>query len=287
MNTAKSYPVFEADQVLTNRHLNDMFNYLEQHDRLTRIKLIGSGIVCGLEVSFQEKDSIRISKGCGLTSQGYLITYCDTVFTHFLPYNTRNFPADLLFVQQCDEAAPAEKPFYKDAFKDGIFELLSSARLQELKPGEKQNAVAFADNIKTDLKKYAVVLFLETEEENLKNCDTNDCNDKGSRMDFEVRALLVEKAVLNKLKLQQEVPVPVGKPTVTPDLHHVELKRFNVPVQDLKSSDEVLQAFAALVDDAKLRSISEVLNYCFIHYYYLLEDETFNPFENVFEQFKK
>ncbi|HNW52904.1 MAG TPA: hypothetical protein PKN21_01485, partial [Bacteroidales bacterium] len=287
MNTAKSYPVFEADQVLTNRHLNDMFNYLEQHDRLTRIKLIGSGIVCGLEVSFQQKESISISKGCGLTSQGYLISFCDTVFTHFMPYNTRNFPADLLFMQQCDEAAPAEKPFYRDAFKDGIFELLSAARLQELKPGEKQNAVAFADNTKLDLKKYAVVLFLETEEENLKNCDTNDCNDKGSRMDFEVRALLVEKAVLNKLKQQQEVPVPIGKPTVTPDLHHVELKRYNVPVQDLKSSDEVLQAFAALVDDAKLRSISEVLNYCFARYYYLLEDETFNPFENVFEQFKK
>ncbi len=287
MNTAKSYPVFEADQVLTNRHLNDMFNYLEQHDRLTRIKLIGSGIVCGLEVSFQQKESISISKGCGLTSQGYLITFCDTVFTHFMPYNTRNFPADLLFMQQCDEAAPAEKPFYRDAFKDGIFELLSAARLQELKPGEKQNAVAFADNTKLDLKKYAVVLFLETEEENLKNCDTNDCNDKGSRMDFEVRALLVEKAILNKLKQQQEVPVPIGKPTVTPDLHHVELKRYNVPVQDLKSSDEVLQAFAALVDDAKLRSISEVLNYCFARYYYLLEDETFNPFENVFEQFKK
>jgi len=133
MNTAKSYPVFEADQVLTNRHLNDMFNYLEQHDRLTRIKLIGSGIVCGLEVSFQQKESISISKGCGLTSQGYLITFCDTVFTHFMPYNTRNFPADLLFMRQCDEAAPAEKPFYRDAFKDGIFELLSAARLQELK----------------------------------------------------------------------------------------------------------------------------------------------------------
>lgn len=287
MNTAKSYPVFEADQVLTNRHLNDLFNYLEQHDRLTRIKLIGSGIVCGLEISFQEKDSIRISQGCGLTSQGFLLTFCDTEFSHFIPYNTKNFPGDLLFIKQCDDDKTYPKPFYKDTFKDGIFQLLTSAQYDDLKASEKINAVAFADNQKVDLKKYAVVLFLETEEENLKNCDTNDCNDKGSRMDFELKALLVEKAVLDELKKQQEKPVPAGKPTVTPDLHHVELKRYNVPVQDLKSSDEVLQAFAALVDDAKLRSISEVLNYCFIHYYYLLEDETFNPFENVFEQFKK
>ncbi len=287
MNTAKSYPVFEADQVLTNRHLNDMFNYLEQHDRLTRIKLIGSGIVCGLDVSFQEKDSISVSKGCGLTSQGYLVTFCDTKFTHFIPYTTRNFPGDLLFIQQCEDDVTYPKPFYKDAFKDGIFQLLTAAQFADLKAGDKVNAVALSTNSKVDLKKYAVVLFLETEEENLKNCDTNDCNDKGSRMDFEVKALLVEKTVIDKLEKQQQVTVPVGKPTVKPDLHHVELKRYNVPVQDLKSADEVLQAFAALTDDAKLRSIAEVLNYCFIHYYYLLEDEPSNPFEDVFEQFKK
>jgi hypothetical protein len=287
MNTAKSYPVFEADQVLTNRHLNDMFNYLEQHDRLTRIKLIGSGIVCGLDVSFQEKDSISVSKGCGLTSQGYLITFCDTKFTHFIPYTTRNFPDDLLFIKQCEDDINYPKPFYKEAFKDGIFELLTAAQFADLKAGDKLNAVAFPDNSKVDLKKYAVVLFLETEEENLKNCDTNDCNDKGSRMDFEVRALLVEKALINELEKKQEKPVPAGKPTVKPDLHHVELRRYNVPVQNLKSADEVLQAFAVLTDDAKLRSISEVLNYCYIHYYYLLDDEPSNPFEDVFEQFKK
>ncbi len=286
MNTAKSYPVFEADQVLTNRHLNAMFNYLEQHDRLTRIKLIGSGIVCGLDVSFQEKDSIEISKGCGLTSQGYLITFCETTFTHFVPYTTRNFPGDLLFIKQCEDDVSNPKPFYKEEFKDGIFQLITTAQFNDLKADAKQKAIALNANPGVDLTKYAVVLFLETEEINLKNCDTNDCNDKGSEMDFEVKALLVEKAVVDELEKKQQIPVPAGKPTVTPGLHHVELKRYNVPVQDLKSADEVLQAFAALVDDAKLRSISEVLNYCFIHYYYLLEDEPSNPFENVFEQFK-
>ena len=287
MNTAKSYPVFEADQVLTNRHLNDLFNYLEQHDRLTRIKLIGSGIVCGLDISIQEKESITVSKGCGLTSQGYLITFCDTKFTRFITYNTQNFPGDLLFVKQCEDDLTYPKPFYKDEFKDGIFQLLTDAQFDDLKGDDQKIAVALASNSIIDLNKYAVVLFLETQEESLKNCDTNDCNDKGSQMDFEVKALLVEKAVLDELKKAQEKPVPAGKPSVTPDLHHVELKRYNVPVQDLKSADEVLQAFATLVDDAKLRSIAEVLNYCFIHYYYLLEDETSNPFENIFELFKK
>ena len=45
-----SYPVFEANQVLTSRHLNDGFNYLDQQERRTRARLIGIGIACGLEV---------------------------------------------------------------------------------------------------------------------------------------------------------------------------------------------------------------------------------------------
>src|SRR3954465_4727802 len=121
MNTTNVYPVFEADQVLTNKHLNNMFNYIEQQDRLTRIKLIGSGIVCGLEVSFQENDSISISTGCGLTSQGYLIAFCDTVFPHFISHTTKNFPEDLLFIKQCEDDITYPKPFYKDEFNDGIF----------------------------------------------------------------------------------------------------------------------------------------------------------------------
>ena len=46
-----SYPVFEANQVLTSRHLNDGFNYLDQQERRTRARLIGMGIACGLEVN--------------------------------------------------------------------------------------------------------------------------------------------------------------------------------------------------------------------------------------------
>lgn len=272
--------------MLTNKHLNDLFNYLDQQDRLTRMKLIGSGIVCGLDVSFSENDSITVSKGCGLTSQGFLISFCSTKFTHAIKYNTANFPGHLLFLQQCDTGKTIRKPFYKEEFNDGIFQLLSATQFEDLDSDEKANATAFANNSVIDLKKYVVVLFLEAEEESLKNCDTNDCNDKGSRMDFEVKALLVEKSIIDSLLKEQEAAVPAGNPSVNPNLHHVELRRYNVPSGDLKFSSAVLQEFANLVDDAKLKSIAEVLNYCFIHYYYLLENETVNPFANVWERFK-
>ena len=44
------FPVFEANQVLTSGHLNDVFDYLDEQTRLTRSNLIGIGIVCGLEI---------------------------------------------------------------------------------------------------------------------------------------------------------------------------------------------------------------------------------------------
>lgn len=70
--TEFKYPVFEANQVLTNAHLNEVFNYLEEQGRLTRANLIGIGIVCGLEISLNAA-GVRLTRGCGVTSEGYLI----------------------------------------------------------------------------------------------------------------------------------------------------------------------------------------------------------------------
>ena len=68
------YPLFESNQVLTSSHLNELFNYLDEQDRLTRANLIGIGIVCGLKISFDTPTTtIHVSKGTGITSQGYLI----------------------------------------------------------------------------------------------------------------------------------------------------------------------------------------------------------------------
>ena len=97
MQPLKSYPVFEADQVLSNGHLNNLVNYLEQQERLTRIKLLGRGIVCGLEIN-TTNTAIAISKGCGLTSQGYLMHLFVTNFTQYNEYVPPVLPNDLYFL---------------------------------------------------------------------------------------------------------------------------------------------------------------------------------------------
>ena len=90
-----NYPVFEANQVLTETHLNKAINYLDEQDRLTRANLIGIGIVCGLEITFDASNaSIHISEGCGITSEGYQIVESDIDLTSYRPYTV---PGDLTY----------------------------------------------------------------------------------------------------------------------------------------------------------------------------------------------
>lgn len=287
MSIQNTYPVFEADQVLTNDHLNSLSIYLEQQERLTRSKLIGCGIVCGLEISFTGQ-TIRVSKGCALTSQGYLVTFCETTYTSFIPYITREFmkdrpgglPADWPLIKQCGEASTESIPFYKPAFDQNIFQLITGNQFEDLDADEREEA-GLISQTELKLEEYIVVLFLETETLNLKNCDTNDCNDKGSMMEFEVKALLVHRSILDKIMGQNNEPSP-GKAK----LNHVELMRYNVEVTNLLSAADVLKKFKELVPDNLLQRLAENYNYCWQHYGFLLKEEPVNPFTALFTDLK-
>ena len=232
MQPLQSYPVFEADQVLSNGHLNNLLNYLEQQERLTRIKLVGRGIVCGLEIN-TSNTAISISKGCGLTSQGFLIQLCDTIFTHYIPYSPPALPNDLYFLTQCGDEKRDQVPYYGG--KD-ILQLVPSGDKET--EGKKSIGTINRQN-------YVVILFLEAEQVDLKNCDTQDCNDKGSRMDFILRVLLVKKSLFDS-----------GKAI---SFNSILLKRFNVPVADMKTSEDILNGFLAITDDNTLTKLSENL----------------------------
>ncbi len=81
MQPVNSYPVFTANQLLSNRDLNDVVDYLEQQTRITRLCLTGAGIVCGLHVHL-DGDTVHISAGTGVTSEGYLIRLNACELTH-------------------------------------------------------------------------------------------------------------------------------------------------------------------------------------------------------------
>jgi hypothetical protein len=116
MTEFNSYPIFVADQVLMADHLNEIVNYLDEQDRLTRNKLIGIGIVCGLELKVTSSQ-IKITKGCGVTSAGYLIVQDELNLSYYTPYE---LPADFF---------PKYKSFYENWH---MWQLLSAEQSLEM-----------------------------------------------------------------------------------------------------------------------------------------------------------
>lgn len=257
-----TYPIFVADQVLTADHLNEVVNYLEEQDRLTRNRLIGIGIVCGLELK-ASTEQIQISGGCGVTSEGYLIVRDPATFTHYHPYTLPEY------------FSPEYKPLYE---KWHMWELLTTEKSLE------SNDAIFIKNNSSFLVGKVVVLLLEMTERPLKNCIEGDCDDKGDIVEFNVKPLLVDTVDLNKFIKSKIIGGDEPKHSVIPKLHSIQLKRFNVPVNELSDTNDVFNAFLKIVDEKTLKQLAEVLNYCYLHYKTLLNEGS-NPFANVFEKF--
>ena len=178
---ANTYPIFEADQILTSGHLNDLVVYLEEQERLTRNKLIGIGIVCGLQVNYTatgRRKEIAISKGCGITSEGYLVVMDQTVCTH---------------IREEEYMDPVD---YPDLAGMKLIEMLTQ---EEASLEENADVSPISTISEKTLQEKAVLLYLEKLDEDLKNCIPEDCNDKGKKRIFTIRKLLVDKAELRQL----------------------------------------------------------------------------------------
>jgi len=274
MINSNEYIFFEADQVLTNDHLNESFNYLDHQARWTRNKLIGIGIACGLEIVIHS-DGIEITKGCGVTSQGYLIVQHKEKYTYYINYTQIPIPKDLPFKHGTD------LPFFEGYGTSGkqIYLLLTDDQQKALEPAKKATAVAI-NTTSTFLDDYAVALFLEMKETDLKNCDMLDCNNMGEKIVFTVRPLLVPIADL--VTLRNGVP---DKIKLTKNDYQINLKRYNVPYAPLNTSIEVLEAFIKIVDNTVLTELSDALNYLYEEYGDLLKLDI-NPFVFLLSELK-
>lgn len=245
------YPHFVADQVLTANHLNELFNYLDDQERLTRNHLIGIGIVCGLELS-SSNTQIIISKGCGVTSDGYLIIQ-DTAatYTHYRNYTISNDLKDTTPYNQF--IPPASLQLLTGVTDAGTDKPLAGA------PINRQD--------------YAVVLLLEKKTTDLKNCTTNDCDDKGEKVELVVKPLLVLKSKLSSFAY-------FGYETKKMNLPDVPLKRFNVPFQQLNTPSDILSSFLTIADNTTLQAIQAAYAGAYDAFKIILPDVS-NPFLNL------
>lgn len=238
---SESYPVFEPNQVLSDVHLNQAFNYLDEQERLTRANLIGIGIICGLEIRMEVKSQteaiIRLSKGCGVTSEGYLVEEPEDV--SLVSYREYKLPGDPDYPSFKDSSSPSTQYSLWELFPAG-------------EPDTTQLTTSFLND-------KAVLLFLELKREGLRNCSPNNCDDKGAKITATIRRLLIKVedlakviATANQVEGSLTLADLDSALSARLNLPDVRLPRYDAPNTSPATSRDVLAAFHALFHAGKL-----------------------------------
>ncbi len=245
-NFSTKYPVFEADQVLSQKHLNNITSYLEEQDRVTRVGAIGIGIVCGMKISNPRDAIIQIGCGTAITSLGYQIQWEQQQFTHYWEDElSQNFLQPNL----------SQEP-YLNAIYQYVTPYASLKNCRELLP-ETSDIPTKVQLTEAFLQNKIVLLLLEASLIDQKNCLTTNCDDKGKRMEFKVRPLLLDIEEVETILLNQ-ILHPIGKP--------ISIPRLNVPKKNLKTGADIRTAYSDLSEGTMQKEIaakSKYLAQCF------------------------
>ena len=262
-STPSVYPEYVADQVLTAHDLNESFRYLDEQGRMTRTNLVGIGIVCGLHVQVGTSPaSVTITKGVGVTSEGYLITVPTIKYTKFAVYDALK---DKVYDRFVNAGPPQTKKF----------------DLWELKQESIDPAAA---NLSTlDLNNKVVMLFVELLQVGNKNCDPNSCDDKGKHYEVTFRPLLVAQNDAISLIGANDPALTAGNFTGLPD---VKMKRFDVPNTNPVSSQDIFDAYKSVLNNAFFTKTETVLTQGYSVFSGVIADEyPSNPFAGLASNF--
>jgi hypothetical protein len=172
-----SFTVFEDNQVLTAGQLNRVIEYLDDQTRLTRVNLLGVGIVCGLVPTY-ENDTIKISKGCAVTTDGDLIRFTsDMEFENYLGFK---------------DAKAGYENFIVDKKKIAIDEL-------HVKSSKTPGIIPLSKMAQNKIKKSVVILYIESYLYDPDICTGGDCDNMGKVRINNLKALLVNKNDADKI----------------------------------------------------------------------------------------
>lgn len=173
------YSRFIDNQVLTSHQLNEFIDYFEDQDRLSRVFLQGVGIACGFELKDIISESMTISGGVGVTTDGDLIVLkksgleADSVdnderkFSYWRKFNDKL--ADYSLFNQNDKQIE-------------LIELLAE-KTDDSEPLSTLN----------NWQQMCALLYLESYEKEPDLCTAIDCDNQGIKQQAYLRVLLVSK----------------------------------------------------------------------------------------------
>ena len=177
------YTIFENNQVLTADQLNDLHQYLNLQDRATRTKVIGVGIIGGLEIGQLATGSIVVSRGAAITTDGDLAW----------------FDSDLEFdgFRKFTDPDARYAPFR--AATDAAVELFELVNINPRTTGDSTPLKDFEAKTNSRMRSYTGVLYLEEYELDADQCTGADCDNRGKEVIRNWRFLLVNDSQLKLL----------------------------------------------------------------------------------------
>lgn len=194
-NLSRQYTVFESDQVLTYDQLNSLTDYLNDQARLTRVELLGVGIVTGLDVYPEDDEVIRVLRGLGITTDGDLLFLpSDTVYDRFKPYDT---------------SAPRYNPLYVNDTMLTVYELVPQGASDAAAQPLYGNPSFFSDGV--------VVMLMESYQFDPDICSGTDCDNLGKTAIDNPRMLWVRRQDAGPLVSELKSACDVA--LLLPELH--------------------------------------------------------------------
>lgn len=238
-----TYPVFEPNQILTSTHLNNLKEYLDEENRLTRTKLSGYGIFCGLEIGQSiPKDKISIKQGYGVTLEGYLIGLKDN--NEYVKYKNYNLPKDSSY-----------NPWIKNKKQIEIIEIFTSNT-------QAKKTSALKDIPAGKLKNRVVVLFLESKDVELKSCTGTSCDHKGKKRDFEVKVLLINKGDLDEIILDNILKRDEKLDEINIKRLHASLKELSpaITLKEVTKSDPLAKGYKEVIEEYRKKITKAIIS---------------------------
>lgn len=232
------YPEFVPNQILTDTQLNQLRDYLEREDRLTRTRLIGIGVACGFTFRAQTAvPRLVLQGGVGISSDGYLIAACaETVYTHHVAYDDPDRDAENRIEYEAWRR-PADATQMRD-----IRRLVSEAEMAGADPPA--GAIALDAAMLGAASPWLLALYLEREPVELNSCLVTACDNKGQNVNLNLRVLLVAKADAAAIAAVATAPVALR----VPRLHTVQALASIDGAAELNSAyeDIVLEVLPSL-----------------------------------------
>lgn len=229
------YPYYRASQFLTSQDLNESFSYVEEQERLTRAKMIGSGIISGLNFdSVNEANvltEVTVNAGFGVTSDGFSVSYPKpVVYKYMVPFSE--------FISKEDDIN-TEKSFIK-SFSGIKYLLYTAEEIDSKKFVLNTDLIKPISNIpQSEYEKLCLAIVAEQKTETSFNCNPSDCNINSSYKNIVYRPVLLDISSLEKIN------------SYYPDLNYLQIQKLS-HISDLKTVDRFNKKILSVLEtDAK------------------------------------